>query len=136
MEGSTSIALASRFAGLDVVDLLRLSIHGAAGIKCVNWLTMVEDAFLDKLGGRSAVARRFGPEIVCHEIPNGLVIQAGPRPVVGDQNRPDQLTHYREVAAVLKPIYGPARLLDGLWDRTRDVTVAWRNRFFEGARWP
>jgi len=136
--GVQSTALASRFAGFEMLDALWVSQDATDGIKCVNWLTAVDDELLDRIGGRDAVRGRFSAAIVCHDLPHGLVVQAGKNPVLGDVNRVDELSHYREVAAQLRPIYAKVTGVRGLndYDCDRDYTSAWRNRFFEGARWP
>lgn len=129
--------MAARFHGLDVLGASRTRCDALDGIKCVNWLTLLDDSLLAKLGGQSALRGRLSEAIVFHDIPNGVVLQAGDKPVLGDVHAPDELAAYREVAIALKPIfatgpYGRFREMDGFPDGVND----WRNRFFPGAKWP
>jgi hypothetical protein len=146
MSQKTQITLAKRFAGLDVLGVTDTALNAHDGIKCVNWLTLVDDTLLERIGGRASVRASVSSRIECHDTDNGLILQAGPRPVSGDVNRPDELGDYREVAAALKAIYSTGSYynsftyLDGLVDQDPTPSVsyvdAWRKRFFPGAKWP
>jgi hypothetical protein len=132
-------ATLARYHGLDFVDLFRPRLDAHDGIITVNWLTLVHDELLAKLGGRAAARASLSEGVQVHELPYGLLFQAGPKPVSGDINGPDELGPYREVARALRPIftnglpeYGRFRGFPGLLDHTE----AWRNRFFEGVKWP
>jgi hypothetical protein len=136
--GATSLGLASRFAGLDMLDVDWVARGATEGIKCVNWLTAIDESLLERVGGRDNLRRQFGPSITCYDLPHGLVIQAGDQPVIGDVNRVDELSAYREVAAQLRRVYATRLSVQGLTDYRRDVSriPPWRERFFERARWP
>jgi hypothetical protein len=137
--GHVVAATVARYHGLDVLDLHTPSLEAHDGIITVNWLTLVHDELLAKLGGRDALRAALSDAIRVHELPYGLLFQAGPKPVSGDVHGPDELGPYREVARALRPIftnglpeYGRFRGFPGLLDNTE----AWRNRFFEGVQWP
>jgi hypothetical protein len=132
-------AIVARYHGLDFLDLFSPRLEALDGIITVNWLTLVHDELLAKLGGRAVVRAALSEVIHIHELPYGLLFRAGPKPVSGDVNGPDELGPYREVARALRPIftngrpsYGHFRGFPGLLDNTE----AWRNRFFEGVQWP
>jgi hypothetical protein len=127
---SYAVPLAKRFRGLELdfpglqTDFLR------EGIKGINWLTVLADAWVAKLGGLEALRAALGAENPVHEYPGGVVIQAGPHPLLGDLNRAEPMPNYEKVAAVLKPIR--VSDMDALapWhglDRTQ--TADWLARF-------
>jgi len=131
----TVIALVKRFVGLEVLSLDTKFLTN--GIPCVNWLTLVGAALLDRVGGREAVLRGLDGEIVVHEVQQGLVFQAGPAPVSGDNHERDDLAPYRRVAEALKPLFADdLEGIEGLFTGDDDYTDAWRYRFFKGAKWP
>lgn len=75
-------------------------------IKRVNWLTLVSDRALVSLGGRDQLASVLAadPAIVVHGVGEGVCVQAGAAPQLGDVARHDVLPTYRRVAAALRPI--------------------------------
>jgi hypothetical protein len=132
-------ATAARYQGLDVLDIHAPRLEALDGIVAVNWLTIIHDELIAKLGGREPLRGQFTKDIICHDVPHGFVIQAGPKPVSGDANGPDELGPYREVARVLRPIFTNGLPYDeefrGL-QALQQLTNPWRYRFFEGAKWP
>lgn len=82
------------------------------GIRDTNWLTVVSNELLEKVGGIKAARKKLSDAIVLHEVKEGWLFQAGPEPLLGDANEPgDPFVHYREVALFLKPL--------------RDKTMQW-----------
>lgn len=82
------------------------------GIRDTNWLTVVSNELLEKVGGIKAARKKLSEAIVLHEVKEGWLFQAGPEPLLGDANEPgDPFGHYREVALFLKPL--------------RDKTMQW-----------
>lgn len=127
-----AVALASRFRGLELDFAFRHSrdLTRAEATKGVNWLTILSDGWIDKLGGRAAVEDDLGPDIPIHPYDGGVVIQAGSHPRFGDVNRAEPMQEYEQVARVLKPIR--AEEIQALaprhgFDRAR--TAQWLNRF-------
>jgi hypothetical protein len=110
---------------------------GDGGIKGVNWLTVVGDRFLPKLGGADALAadlRRMDPRFVVHRFDGGVVIQAGPRYELGDTERDVWPELYIPLAKKLLPIrikrHGPMhRPGPGLRLDTAARSEAWLRRF-------
>jgi hypothetical protein len=74
------------------------------GLKSAGWLTLVGRRLLDTLGGEEALARALPAEVTVHTLPFGVLIQAGPRPLLGDVNRREDLPLYRAVGRVLAPV--------------------------------
>ncbi len=127
-----------RYNGLDTVDLMGTRLRGTDGIKSLNWLTLLDNTLCDRLGGVRQLASSFSENVVVHTLDHGVVIQAGARPVLGEVTKPDELHVYREVAETLKPVFSARmRHVEGLTDqRGVNHSVAWRERFFRGAKWP
>jgi hypothetical protein len=125
-----AVALVKRFRGLDL-DFAALQSGGLKEkIKGVNWLTMVEDAFVGQLGGPVALAAALGPSAPMHSYQGGVVIQAGPHPRFGDGNRGELMDDYERVAGVLKPIRtSTLRALSTMYGLDADQTARWLARF-------
>lgn len=126
----TVYAMARRFPGLEVDNPVTHTLYLAEGIKGVNWLTVIADAWLDKLGGRDALAAQLEEPYTLHAYPGGVMIQAGPRPELGDVNRQRPPQYYPAVARLLKPIrvttHGRLHAFGGF---DQDATEAWLARF-------
>jgi hypothetical protein len=124
--------LAARFKGLEMGNpALDADEFGEANvIKGVNWLTVVGDSFVERLGGREALTRDLGDGIVVHPYESGVVIQAGSLPGFGDVNKGTRLTEYERVAAVLKPVRA-TKMEPLAWNHgfDEDRTAEWLARF-------
>jgi hypothetical protein len=134
---------ARRFPGLEVdypvshTNWLRNGREGGRdGIKGVNWLTVVGDRYLGELGGADKVASDLAAldrGFLVHRFGAGVLIQAGPRPQLGDAQRDIWPSLYVKLAKYLKPIRvtkhnpfqrgGPNSLFD------KDRSEAWLRRF-------
>lgn len=118
----------ARFLALDARDLALSGSHFAAGIKGPSWLTLLDSAFVAQLGGDKTIANKLldsGVHIA--SLPNGLMLQAGARPTLGDVNRREDASPMRAVSALLRPI----RVDGGFTLRQfgdRDGTRAWLSR--------
>jgi hypothetical protein len=105
---------AQRFPGLEVDYPLSHSIWLTTGregrrdgIKGVNWLTVVGDRYLPELGGADKVEADLAAldsQFVVRRYDGGILIQAGPRPQLGDAARGVWPALYVKLARVLKPI--------------------------------
>ncbi|MBI4954578.1 MAG: DUF3396 domain-containing protein [Myxococcales bacterium] len=105
--------LAMRFQGLEIHCPGTTALCCQTQMKSVNWLTLVSNEMLTPrytgplighVGGIDVLRANLSPEILLHPIRDGVLIQAGPEPLLGDVNRGETLPLYREVAKVLKPI--------------------------------
>ena len=96
---------AMRFSGVEVEDE-----GGGTAISCtdcikgVNWLTLLAWSFVERLGGKAALRAKLSEAIELHDLPAGLMIQAGPSPGLGDVNAGERLPLYREVHRALTSI--------------------------------
>lgn len=100
------------------------------GISNVSWLTLLGRELVERKGGREAIQSALtarSPDIVVHPLGDGVCIQAGPLPQIGDVNRGDTLPLYHEVGRYLKDLRStdPPWGLDGLPDDTEE----WYARF-------
>ncbi len=97
-------AIARRFPGIEADYPVTHALDLKDGIKGVNWLTVLKDHWLDKLGGLAKLRSQLGPEFLFHEYPGGVVIQAGPKPRMGDRNRRRRPELYVKLNTALRPI--------------------------------
>ena len=99
-------AKAKRFWGIDINYLNGTLPLMRDHIKGVNWLTLVGKDFASLEGVRAELPGLTAePRVAIAACRFGSVFTSGPRPDVGDQNRPDDsLLPYREVAMALKPL--------------------------------
>jgi Protein of unknown function (DUF3396) len=105
---------AQRFPGLEadyptshLIWLPKGREDGRGGIKGVNWLTVIADRWLAELGGVEKVQADLAAldaHYIVHRFGGGVMIQAGPRPQLGDaeENRWPEL--YVKLSKYLKPI--------------------------------
>jgi hypothetical protein len=120
-----------RYPGLDMSHPFSTKYIAGKGIKGVNWLTLLSQPYIDRLGGVPAIRRAVGSGVTVHELPTGIAIQAGPAPEIGDVNRRNTLPLYQQVGRALAsirstehpPIFGP----EGIQDE--DATEEWLRRF-------
>lgn len=121
---------ARRYTGLDVFGFLSVENIVVKGIKCVNWLTIINDGIVSELGGRRALEKKVRREVILHDVPGGLIIQAGPSPEQGDVNRNETLPLYRSVGRLLAPFReepDPEEVYPFVGDE--DTTIEWLARF-------
>ncbi len=96
-------ALCHRYQGFDLPETFERA-RCIKGISTTNWVTFVHNTFLKRIGGMESLRKRLSSEIVFHEILDGVAIQAGASPSVGDVNAGEALPLYREVARALSSI--------------------------------
>lgn len=109
---------------------------GKPGIKGVNWLTVLGDAFVTELGGADRVEADvlvLDSRFVVRRFEGGLLIQAGPKPQLGDAKRDLWPELYVKLSKYLKPIriteHRPFQM-GGPGERfTKDRSEAWLRRF-------
>lgn len=128
--------LSQQFAGL-VIDSVAYG-HGKElknhSIKGVNWLTIVGNELLNKLGGPDKVQQQLHiPGVQVHPYSSGLIVQAGDYPSLGaeDEGLPPL---YVAVNRVFKPIRiaDPDQLHYHMPDREsfdKEATLRWYGRF-------
>jgi hypothetical protein len=118
--------LGMRHPGIDIPST-GSSFHCVRdGIKCINWLTLLGDTFVRGFKPTEADER-----IVMERLPHGILIQAGPRPEMGDVKRGQLLPAYHAVGrrvVHLRAVNHPSFIvLDKVTDD--DATNQWLSRF-------
>ncbi|WP_423378750.1 type VI immunity family protein [Burkholderia sp. LMG 32019] len=102
--------LAEQFLGFEVADILGHD-ELRQGIKSVNWYTILNSSWIEKLGGRDALARAVQDEapngISLLEYVNGVIVKAGDWPSLGWVERDPQPAAYVAANRVLKPVRVP-----------------------------
>jgi hypothetical protein len=102
--------LAMRHPGINIASHhATWPLRDEKGVETVNWLTLVGEIPLGKLGGiktvRAALSGTPGVDVV--ETQHGLILKAGDIPQIGDTNRREDLPLYRAVYRVLLPVMDP-----------------------------
>jgi hypothetical protein len=115
-----------RFHGLDAGSPECSAPFASSHIRGVSWLTMLDEDFVSKVGGREALDT-LGPDIAIHALPRGVAIEAGSAPRLGNVDELDDMTPYVNVNKLLKPIragemYPPT-------DMSQDDAREWLARF-------
>lgn len=135
IEGQALVTpLASRFPGVEVDTPTNHCFQLHDGIKGVNWLTILGDRWIEAAGGRDYLRIRLDePTFPFYPYDGGLMIQAGPKPQIGDTTRDLWPEHYVTLHKVLKKIQiktytrfhmgGPGPRMD------QSATLAWLFRF-------
>ncbi|MCC6552101.1 MAG: DUF3396 domain-containing protein [Polyangiaceae bacterium] len=109
---------------------------GRDGIKGASWLTALSDRYVAELGGADRVEadlKALDGRFVVHRYEGGVLIQAGPRPELGDSERDVWPALYVKLAKYLKPIRVTqhnafqAEYLGPWFDKAR--SEAWLRRF-------
>ena len=124
--------LADRFPGLEINEPGATALSVPKGIKGINWLTILGERWLDAAGGLDYLRVRLDDNFTFHRYDGGLMIQAGPKPQIGDAEANRWPRHYVTLAKVLKKIQvtdhwrfhwdGPGRM-------DHEATLAWLFRF-------
>ena len=102
-----------RFPGLELPPLpvmpedTRLFENHIAGI---NWLTVICRRFAEQVGGEESL-RALGKEYPIARYDDGFIIQAGPKPELGDRKAKRIPSYYGKVHELLRPLYPPQTCL-------------------------
>lgn len=79
----------------------------------ISWLTMINEELAARIGGPERLMS-LGEDFPVRDYPGGYVIQAGPRPELGDREKGDIPKFYATVQELLRPLYLPLEHLDYL----------------------
>jgi hypothetical protein len=99
----------------------------------VNWLTVLGERWLKEIGGIDHLRSQLDDSFGFYSYDGGLVIQAGPKPQLGDSQRGHWPQDYVTLAKMLKSVQikhhypfhngGPGRRMDS------EASNAWLFRF-------
>ena len=126
--------IAERFPGLEVEALPGHLKFLDKGIKGINWLTILGERWVEAAGGLDCLRAQLDDRTFpFYRYDGGLMIQAGPKPQIGDVRTNRWPTHYIALAKVLKKIQiqdhwsfhhgGPGRRMH------KKESLAWLFRF-------
>ena len=96
-----------RFPGLNLPETLYTYLF-IKHIADINWLTILNEELAACVGGPERL-RELGEDFPVAEYPGGYVLQAGPRPEVGDREIGDIPRFYGNVQELLRPLYPPLK---------------------------
>ncbi|MFM9436468.1 hypothetical protein ACFDR9_003552 [Janthinobacterium sp. CG_23.3] len=81
--------LTSKLRGFDAGNLVAGATKAHLGIKTVGWLTAINQAYLEKIGGESTVRSELPKDwFGLFDYDEGIVIQAGPQPEAAPADAP------------------------------------------------
>lgn len=120
------IALSRRYLGIDIPDSIGSVHYETEGIKCINWLTLLDNSLYQKIAAKAIELRNCNNQIHLHTLDQGGIIQAGAAPSIGDINRGESLPNYRDVGKLVRSlrVKNYRVLLE-----TREETLKWLSRF-------
>jgi Protein of unknown function (DUF3396) len=124
--------LAERFPGLEINAPIEEALSVTEGIKGVNWLTILGERWIEAAGGHDYLRARLDDNFSFHRYDGGLMIQAGPKPQIGDAEANRWPKHYVTLAKVLKKIQVTEHWAfhwGGPGTMDHDATLAWIFRF-------
>jgi hypothetical protein len=133
--------MAQRFPGLEADYPSCHAPHLSQGIKGVNWLTILGARWVAKLGGARALERELSEldrQLIVYRTRRCIMIQAGPKPQLGDLQQNIWPELYIQLAKALSriqvPVHGPfhrAGSLDrvGMPRFNQQRSEAWLRRF-------
>ncbi|WP_162561132.1 type VI immunity family protein [Methylobacterium terrae] len=133
----TAFPLIKRFIGLDMPESSRwysiMNRQNQRSIRTINWLTIIDETFINVLGGLQSLRNSLTEDCLIHPFEGGIIIQAGARPVLGDINLGLSPPAYKSVAHALKSIRFenyPRPLLDAPAPLdSMEETLKWIRRF-------
>ena len=82
-------------------------------IASINWLTILCDELVERVGGVESL-RSLGKEYPLARYDGGYIIQAGPKPELGNREYGEIPQYYGKVHDLLRPLYPPLEGLDDL----------------------
>ncbi len=96
--------LISRFPGFEIDMPHSHTIYCVDGIKGINWVTILSDAFLEKLGGKAALRAQLDDDFIFYDYSGGTMIQAGAFPQIGDLEQNNIPKQYQKLYRLVKSV--------------------------------
>ena len=93
-----------RFPGLEIDAPHSHKIYCVDGIKGINWLTILSDTFIQKLGGKAALQAQLDDDFIFYDYSGGVIIQAGSFPQIGDLEQGDIPKQYQKLYRLVKSV--------------------------------
>jgi len=124
--------LIKRFPGIEFDEPSSHSLYFTEGIKGVNWLTILSNEFITKIGGLDHMKAQLDDSFLFYDFEQGSMIQAGPHPQIGDSEQENIPKQYQELYRVVKPVQGDYKYILFKTPDDVDGTLAaqeWLHRF-------
>jgi hypothetical protein len=125
--------IAQRFPGIEVDQPIVHGLYIEDDIKGVNWLTVLGDALVARVGGAEKLGPALLPPAQLLPYDGGLIVQSGPLPKMGDRNANRKPIDYVAVNRVLKALRAPDTSsfhhANGGQRFDRAASLAWLARF-------
>lgn len=108
-----------------------------SGIRCADWLLLLSEPFVAKLGGASKITEAMKPLPVL-KYSEGLILQAGDYPQIGSAHLKKNIPEYEHVARIVEPIRAKNLIPDlHIFDPTnqnftkqsKELSTTWYSRF-------
>jgi hypothetical protein len=96
--------MVKRFPGMEIDMPTAYLPYCKDGIKGINWLTILSNTFLERLGGKTGLKAKLGEEFSFYDYKEGTIIQAGPYPQIGDLEQNNIPPHYQKLYRQVRPI--------------------------------
>lgn len=129
-------AWARRYYGVHVFDPVEHTWDAPHGLLGVNWLTLLGNAWLQPDAALAGVdLDHVAAPLSVTRTPHAAIVRAGNRPLLGDQNRFEDLSAYTLASRLVEPalIQEPAHL-PGMF-RDHESTPKWIRRFLDPTAW-
>ncbi|MCF6204536.1 MAG: DUF3396 domain-containing protein [Methylococcaceae bacterium] len=125
--------LIRRFPGLEIDDPSSHKIYCVEGIKGINWLTILSDTFLQKLGGKAALQSQLDDDFIFYDFLGGVMIQAGPFPQIGDMEQGNIPKQYQKLYHLVKSVqtdnYNAGYIDTPEGVNAKEFALQWLHRF-------
>ena len=116
-----------RYLCVDYRDFAASCEFMGSNIKGVGWLTFLDKDFAKQVGGIAGIKKKLPAGALVRELANGLAIQAGAEPILGDKNCRENIDNYKAIFRLVEPVVVQEDLaLPGFED---DGSIEWVNRF-------
>ena len=128
----------ARFSGLDVNTALRYDRREPhQALRAVNWLTILDDVWVGKLGGLARIEDALHPEGRIYPYEGGVILRACTHPQLGDINVAGAPEAYVRVDRLIRPFrytgYSAAKPMENLKVPDpldgHEATLDWVTRF-------
>lgn len=120
-------ALSRYFPGIEICDSLQ-SVSAGMGVLSPNWLNLLDNNYVDKLGGYENLLKNIqGTNAQIYKYNGGVIISASEYPQLCESGEALTIPEdYRVVSQILKPIR--SRYLFGFWGVNTERSLEWRGR--------
>jgi hypothetical protein len=119
--------------GLSYGDPDAFLARSREGLIDVSWLTLLGAECTSKLGGRQSLVSALPKQVQVQPLGSGgVLLQAGPAPVIGSAVEPGSLESYRAVGKAVSAVRAPRAVIEDimLWPLSDGREVEWLDRFF------